>query len=105
MGGRGRLTALPEANGYTVEHQAAGVVYTQTSAAPPPRRDDSSLSTGAKHFLEPRPSLPLLLPLPLPQGQTSTILQRQAKWLTGPVSLLCVGCRADLRPRSEMNVH
>lgn len=69
MGRRGRLTALPEANDFIVVHQAGGVVYTQTSA--PPRRADSSHSTGAKRFLESRPS-----PHPPPQGLTSTILQR-----------------------------
>lgn len=60
IGRRGRLTALPEANDFIVEHQAGGAVRAQTSV--PPRRADSSHSTGAKRFLEPRPLLPTLLP-------------------------------------------
>lgn len=62
VGRRGRLTALPEANDFIVEHQAS-VVYTQTSA--PPRRADSSHSTRAKRFLEARP----LLSPPLPRDK------------------------------------
>lgn len=96
VGRRGRLTALPEANDFIVEHQAA-VVYAQTSALP--RRADSSHSTRAKRFLEARP----LLSPPLPRDKRFPRISCAAR-LNGPhISILCVGCGADLGPRTEFN--